>query len=183
MPMKTFLCCFNVYEGSWVCGLCSLLLGAARVYLQWFNLEFRQRITTAARKQLLIDFDTLQLITILQMSAAAVSIAVSLLMLVGLFMRRRWLLLPWLVWIVIEELFSITVIVFFLAFDVKLKCSVYISDAVMFVASMYFMLCVCSYFNHLSLQERINRYRTTFQIALDDEFDEESSAVLINRPV
>ena len=25
MPMKTFLCCFNVYEGSWVCGLCSLV--------------------------------------------------------------------------------------------------------------------------------------------------------------
>ncbi|XP_020629813.1 uncharacterized protein LOC110066902 isoform X1 [Orbicella faveolata] len=136
MPIKTFLCCFNVYEGSWVCGLCSLLLGAARVYLQWFNLEFRHRMTAAARKQLLIDFNTLQLITILQMSAAAVSIAVSLLMLIGLFKRQRWLLFPWLMWVVIEELFSISVIFFFVAFDVKLKCSVYVSDAVMFVTSV-----------------------------------------------
>ena len=34
------------------------LLGAARVYLQWFNFEFRHRMTAAARKQLLIDFNS-----------------------------------------------------------------------------------------------------------------------------
>jgi len=159
------------------------LLGAARVYLQWFNLEFRHRMTAAARKQLLIDFNTLQLITILQMSAAAVSIAVSLLMLIGLFKRQRWLLFPWLMWVVIEELFSISVIFFFVAFDVKLKCSVYVSDAVMFVTSMYFMLCVYSYFHHLGVQDRINRYSAAVHIALEDDFDEERSAPWRNRPV
>ncbi|KAJ7327730.1 hypothetical protein OS493_026608 [Desmophyllum pertusum] len=105
ISIQTFLCCFNIYEGSWICGLCSLLLGAARVYLQWFNLEFRHRMTVNTRHHLQIKFNTLQLITVLQISAAAVSIAVSLLMLLGLFKRRRWLLCPWLVWVLIEELF------------------------------------------------------------------------------
>ncbi|KAL9973512.1 hypothetical protein ACROYT_G019981 [Oculina patagonica] len=183
MAIQTFLCCFNIYEGSWVCGLCSLLLGAARVYLQWFNLEFRQRMTAAAREQLQIDFNALQLITILQMSVAAVSIAVSLLLLIGLFKRRRWLLFPWLVWVLLEELFSISVIFVYVAFEVKLKCSVYISDAVMFVISMYFMLCVYSYCKHLRRAECMNKYRAAVQLTLDDALDSESSALLVNRPV
>lgn len=34
------------------------LLGAARVYLQWFNLEFRHRMTVNARYQLQIKFNS-----------------------------------------------------------------------------------------------------------------------------
>lgn len=32
MVIKTFLCCFSIYEGSWVCGLCSLVRKELHLY-------------------------------------------------------------------------------------------------------------------------------------------------------
>lgn len=32
MVFQTFLCCFNIYEGSWVCGICSLVKKDIFVY-------------------------------------------------------------------------------------------------------------------------------------------------------
>lgn len=184
MVIETFLCCFNIREGSWICGAASLLLGILRLLLQWFNLEFRHRMTEEARKRLQVQFSTLQLITVLQMSVAAISMAASICMLIGLFKRWRWLLFPWMVWVVVEELFSFSVIIFFVVAKVKLKCSVYISDAVMLVISVYFMLCVYSYFQQLKRQELFEKI-TGRQLSQDtNKFEEdERSPLLTNRPV
>ncbi|PFX22659.1 uncharacterized protein LOC111333953 [Stylophora pistillata] len=182
MVIKTFLCCFSIYEGSWVCGLCSLLIGSARVYLEKFNLEFRQRMTSEAKSRLSINFKTLQFITILQLSVAAVSIVVSLLMLFGLLKRLKWLLCPWLAWVLIEELCSICVILFYVFYDVKLKCSVYISETITFVIAIYFMMCVFSYFKFLRQQDIVtDEYRTAVQLNYEPKVDENSP--LLNRPI
>ncbi|XP_027045323.1 uncharacterized protein [Pocillopora verrucosa] len=182
MVIKTFLCCFSIYEGSWVCGLCSLFIGTARVYLEEFNLKFRQRMTLDTRNQLRINFKTLQLITILQLSVAAVSILVSLLMMFGLLKRLKWLLCPWLVWVLIEELSSIFVIIFYALSDVKLKCSVYISEAITLVIAVYFMMCVFSYFKFLRQQDIItDQYHAAAQLNYEQRVDEESP--VLSRPI
>nr|XP_058971430.1 uncharacterized protein LOC131797793 isoform X1 [Pocillopora verrucosa] len=173
---------FCIYEGSWVCGLCSLFIGTARVYLEEFNLKFRQRMTLDTRNQLRINFKTLQLITILQLSVAAVSILVSLLMMFGLLKRLKWLLCPWLVWVLIEELSSIFVIIFYALSDVKLKCSVYISEAITLVIAVYFMMCVFSYFKFLRQQDIItDQYHAAAQLNYEQRVDEESP--VLSRPI
>lgn len=146
MVLKTFLCCFTIKEGSWICGVVSLFLGGLRLYLQWFNLDFRQRMTEGGTKQLKISFETIQVINTLQLFAAAISMEVSLLMFLGLYKRWRWLLCPWMLWAGLEELFSIAVIIFYACVRVKLKWSVDISNAVMLLVSIYLVLCVYSYF-------------------------------------
>ncbi|XP_073252690.1 uncharacterized protein [Porites lutea] len=185
MVIQSFLCCFSIYEGSWICGILSLILGVLRVGLQWFTLVFRHRMTKEARKLLPIKFSTLQLITIFQISVAAISMVVAVVMLVGLFKRWRWLLCPWMVWVVLEELFSILVIIFYVVYGVKLNCSVYISDAILFFIFMYFVLCVYSYFKDLRRQQLVRMFAGISQFTPEGDGDGENprTPLLINRPV
>ncbi|XP_068720324.1 uncharacterized protein [Montipora capricornis] len=183
MVLKTFLCCFTVKEGSWICGVVSLFLGGLRLYLQWFNLDFRQRMTEGATKQLKISFETIQVINILQLFAAAISMEVSLLMFLGLYKRWRWLLCPWMLWAGLEELFSIAVIIFYACVRVKLNWSVDISNAVMLLVSIYLVLCVYSYFIQMRDAEFYAMIRG-MPTMVEDEFEDDSPGHFqVNRPV
>jgi len=183
MVIKSFLFCFTIAEGSWICAIVSMFLGGFRVYLQYFNLKFRERMTEETRKHIHIRFHTIQVISILQLSAAAVSIAVSLAMLIGLFKQRRYLLIPWMLWVCIEELFSIVMIIFYANAGVKLKWSVGLSEAVILIVAIYFMLCVYSQFKQMGQEELYDRIG--LPILMRDESDDNliTSPILINRPI
>ncbi|XP_032223005.1 uncharacterized protein LOC116604566 isoform X2 [Nematostella vectensis] len=173
MEIKKFLCCFTTREGSFMCGAGSLIIGCLRIYLQWFNIEFLHRLTKAQIKDLPLSMTTLQKLSILETSISAVALFVTVLLLVGLCKRKTSLLIPWIVWVCIEELLDVCSLVVYAAKHIQLSHSVYIGDAVFFIINMYCVFCVHSYRKDLKREIALKKIMRQGRRSNEEDSDEE----------
>ncbi|CAB4001371.1 Hypothetical predicted protein [Paramuricea clavata] len=147
-------CCISLRTGSLVACAWTLFTAVLMISLQVINIMSMESLTSYQIKQGEIKVKSRTILASLEIVFGIVLAAASLLLSIAIVKERRKLLFPYVVGVLLYEIFDFSSLMFYFGKGVEIDSSVWIPDAVILCINMYCVLAVLSLYKEMTKKER-----------------------------
>ena len=147
-------CCITLQTGSLLAGSWTLFIAALNISLQVINIMSMENVTSYQVKHGHIQVRSRKILASLEMCFGVALAAVSLLLFFAVIKGRRKLLFPYVVAILLYNIFDFSTLMFYFGKGVQIDSSLWIPDLAILCMNMYCLLTVLSLNNEMTKGER-----------------------------